>query len=169
MDVAEAIRTKRSTRQFAPRPVGEDVISAILNAGRRAQSSKNTQPWQFVVVRERATLRQLAESGPFARHLEGAAFGIVFVSPPVAERWSIPFDLGQAAAYMQLAGWERGVGSCIGAIYDESRAKAILGVPPELDLKFALSFGYPVPEAANTPLRQGGRKPLEEITHWEHW
>lgn len=169
MEISEGIRTKRATRQFTSQPVGDDIIREILKAGRRAQSSKNTQPWQFVVVRDRQSLVQLAESGPFARHLAGAAFAIAFVSPPVAERWSIPFDLGQAAAYMQLAGWAHGVGSCIGAIYDESKAKAILGIPDEMDFKLALSFGYPMPDVANAPARQGGRKPLGELVHWERW
>src|SRR5436190_9938610 len=169
MQVLEAIRTKRSTRQFEAQPVGDDVIRAILNAGRHAQSSKNSQPWQFVVVRERQTLQRLSEVGPFAKHLAGAAFAIALISPPVAERWSIPFDLGQAAAYLQLAAWDRGVGSCIGAIYDESKARAILQIPADLDFKLALSFGYPQADVTEGPPRRGGRKALDELTHWEHW
>ncbi len=169
MNVSDAIRTKRSTRHFAPQPVGEGVIRAILNAGRRAQSSKNIQPWQFIVVRERDTLQRLADSGPFAKHLAGAAFAVALVSPPMSERWSIPFDVGQAAAYMQLAAWERAVGSCIGAIYDETRAKAILRIPDEFDFKVALSFGYPAEQATPAPPRRGGRKSVDELTHWERW
>ncbi|MCA1553650.1 MAG: nitroreductase family protein, partial [Chloroflexi bacterium] len=161
--------TKRATRQFREEPIPDDVVRAILDSGRRAQSSKNTQPWQFVVVRERETLRQLADSGPFAKHLANAALGVALVSPNPSERWSIPFDLGQCAAYMQLAAWELGVGSVIGAIYDEQKAKAILGIPAEQHFVVALSFGYPAEDVQRTPLRRGGRKPLDEITHWEHW
>ncbi len=47
MDVLDAIRTKRAIRRFAPTPLPDEAVRAILNAGRRAQSSKNTQPWQF--------------------------------------------------------------------------------------------------------------------------
>ena len=86
-----------------------------------------------------------------------------------AERWSIPFDLGQAAAYMQLAAWDRGIGSCIGAIYDESKARAILQIPADLDFKLALSFGYPQADVTEGPPRRGGRKALDELTHWDHW
>lgn len=159
----------RAVRQFSEQPVPDETIHAIVNAGQRAQSSKNGQPWQFVVVRERATLQRLAEVGPFAGHLVSAAFGVALISPDTAMRWSIPFDLGQAVAYMQLAAWERGVGSCIGAIYDEEKARAVLGVPADLYCKVALSFGYPTDDVAQRPLRQGGRKSLAEIVHWEKW
>jgi nitroreductase len=168
MNVSDAVRTKRATRKFSDRAVPVDVIHSIANAGRRAQSSKNTQPWHFVVVREREILKQLAEVGPFAGHLAGAAFGIALVSPEPAMRWSIPFDLGQAAAYMQLAAWESGVGSCIGSMYDPEKAKSILGVPADLTCQVVLSFGYPA-ETEATPAKRGGRKPFEETVHWEKW
>src|SRR5919109_160021 len=113
MDVSEAIRTKRAVRQFEPRPLPEAAVRAILNAGRRAQSSKNTQPWHFVAVQQRVTLEALAQLGNWAGHLAGAALGVVLVTPDPAIRWSIMFDTGQAAAYMQLAAWELGVGSCL--------------------------------------------------------
>src|SRR5262245_21829943 len=154
MEVLEAIRTKRATRQFADRPVPDDVIRQIVDAGRRSQSSKNDQPWTFVVVRDRDTLRQLSECGQYAGHLAGAAVGVAIVAQP-----GYDFDQGQAAAYLQLAAWNLGVGSCIASIYDPKRAKAILGAPDQLQLDTALSFGYPAqPPAAPRP---GGRKPLD--------
>ena len=168
MNVLEAIRTKRAVRQFTAQPIPDDAVRAILDAGRRAQSSKNTQPWHFVVVRDKNTLQKLADSGPFAKHLAGAALGIALVSPDPATRWSIPFDVGQAAAHMQLAAWELGIGSCIGAIYDQDKAKAILGIPADQSFYAALSFGYPAPSEPRPP-RAGGRKPLAEMTHWERW
>ena len=168
MNVAEAIRTKRATREFSNRSVPAEVITSIVDAGRRAQSSKNTQPWHFVVVRKRETLRELAAVGPFAGHLAGAAFGVALVSPDQAARWSIPFDLGKAAAYMQLAAWEHGVGSCIGSIYEPEKARSILGVPADLNIQVALSFGYPA-ETAPRPPRPGGRRSLGEVAHWDKW
>src|SRR5258706_10208679 len=111
MDVLEAIRTKRAVRQFADRPVPDDDIRTIVDAGRRSQSSKNDQPWVFVVVRERATLQKLAECGTYAKHLAGAAFAVALIARP-----GYDFDQGQAAAYLQLAAWDLGVGSCIGSV-----------------------------------------------------
>lgn len=170
MNVSDAIRTKHATRQFTSQPVPEEAIRAILNAGRRAQSSKNTQPWSFVVVRDRAILKQLSECGTYAGHLAGAAFAVALVSPDPSTRWSIAFDLGQAAAYMQLAAWELGLGSCIASIYEPKKAKAFLGIPENQFFDVALSFGYPAPDQVQpSAVRKGGRRPIEEVVHWEKW
>jgi nitroreductase len=160
MDVLEAIRTKRATRQFADRAVPDDTIRQIVDAGRRSQSSKNDQPWTFVVVRDRETLRRLSECGTYAGHLAGAAFGVAIVAQPCYD-----FDQGQAAAYLQLAAWDLGVGSCIASMHDPDKAKAVLGVPEDLEFDTAISFGYPTqPPAAPKP---GGRRPLDEVVRWE--
>jgi nitroreductase len=80
------------------------------------------------------------------------------------------FDAGQAAAYMQLAAWEVGVGSCPASIYDSDKARHILGFPVELWLRIALSFGYPAKaEILTLPPQKGGRLQLEDIVHWNHW
>ena len=170
MNVSDAIRTKHATRQFTGQPVPEEAIHAILNAGRRAQSSKNTQPWSFVAVRDRVTLKQLSECGTYAGHLAGAAFAVALVSPAPSTRWSIAFDLGQAAAYLQLAAWELGLGSCIASIYEPEKAKALLCIPENQFFDVALSFGYPAPDQVRpSVVRKGGRKPIEEVVHWEKW
>jgi nitroreductase len=168
MNVSEAIRTKRATRQFAERPVPEEIIRTSLDAGRRAQSSKNTQPWHFVVVRDRERMKHIAQTGTFAAHLAGAAFGVMLVSPDPAIRWSIPFDIGQAAAYMQLAAWELGVGSCIGSVYEPDTIRKLLNLPADQHSNVLLSFGYPA-DAPPRPAKEGGRRSLEEIVHWEQW
>lgn len=166
MDVAEAIRTKRAVRRFNDQPVPEEAMWAILNAGRRSQSSKNTQPWSFVAVRDKNALKQLSECGMYAGHLAGAAFAIALISSEPTG-----FDQGQAAAYMQLAAWELGIGSCIASIYEPERAKAILGVPDNLHFDIAISFGYPVAPDEWQPaaVKPGGRKPFDEVVHWEKW
>lgn len=169
--VEEAIRTKRAVRRFTDQPIPEEAIRAILNAGRRAQSSKNTQPWSFVAVRDQGTLKQLSETGDFAGHLAGAALGVALVAPDTADRHAwILFDLGQAAAYMQLAAWELGIGSCIATIYQPERAGAILGLPDGMRCDLALSFGYPAADQARPGVvRPGGRRPFDEVVHWEQW
>jgi nitroreductase len=171
MEVHEAIRTKRAVRAFAAQPLPPEAVTAILNAGRRAQSSKNTQPWQFVAVTERETLQQLAQTGDFAGHLAGAALGVVLVAPnePDRREW-LMFDLGQAASYMQLAAWELGIGSVIATIYRTEQARAILGIPEGFRADVALSFGYPaVVTLLGAPPRPGGRRPLDEMVHRERW
>lgn len=171
MDVLEAIRGKRAIRQFTDQPLPEEAVRTILDAGRRAQSSKNSQRWQFAAVRNKETLAKLAQCGDFAGHLAGAALGVVLVTPgPEAGsvEWMM-FDLGQAAAYMQLAAWDLGIGSCIATIYQPDQARAILGVPAEYRCDVAISFGYPAANEMQRPPQAGGRKPLDEIVHWETW
>lgn len=165
MTVSELIRTKRAVRQFTDEPLPEEAICSILNAGRRAQSSKNTQPWHFIAIRDRASLRQLAECGAYAGHLAGASLAVALVSSTADA-----FDLGQAAAYMQLAAWDLGIGSCIASMWEPDKAKAILGVPEDLHFDVAISFGYPLPsrEQSSAP-RPNGRKTFDEVVFWERW
>jgi nitroreductase len=169
MDAIEAIRTKRAVRVFEDRPLPDEVVSAILNAGRRAQSSKNSQPWHFVVVRQRATLAALSKLGTYAGHLAGAALAVVIVTPDLAERWSIMFDAGQSAAGMQLAAWDLGVGSCPATIYEPDQAEVLLGVPPEWHIHAALSFGYPAEPLSRIAPKRTGRRSLEEVVHYDRW
>lgn len=165
MNILDAIHTRRAVRQFSDQPVPQAVIEDILRAGVRAQSSKNRQPWQFVVVRDREKLAALSKLGDFAGHVAGASFAICYVGLKQTQ-WN-SFDLGQAAAQMQLAAHALGVGSCIAAMYDEAAAKALLGVPAEMNFFCVISFGYP--SADHQPLKLGGRKPLDESVRWDGW
>jgi nitroreductase len=170
MEISDAIRMKRAVRQFKDEPLPEEVVKVILNAGRRSQSSKNTQPWQFIAITERETLAALSKTGQYAGHLAGAALGVAILTPDPDSRFSVMFDAGQAAAYMQLAAWELGVGSVIATIYEFEQAREILGFPPEWHLRQALSFGYPAnPEDLQRPPKPGGRSSLDEVVHWNHW
>ncbi len=170
MDIEQAIGSFRAVRHFEPRPLPDEAVRTILNAGRRAQSSKNTQPWHFIAITDRETLTRLSTTGDFASHLAGAALGVALVAPKDEERsdW-ILFDLGQVTAYMQLAAWDLGIGSCIATIYRPDDAAAVLGIPPDLQCPLALSFGYPVAGERERPLRVGGRRPLEEVVHQQRW
>jgi len=170
MNVSDAIRLKRAVRKFTDQPLSEETILAILNAGRRAQSSKNAQPWHFIAITDKAVLKALSECGEWAGHLAGAALGVALLTEDPTEKFQTMFDLGQAAAYMQLAAWELGVGSCPASIYEPEKARAILGFPAELHLRIALSFGYPAnEEKLVAPPKKGGRKSFTEIVHRDRW
>lgn len=170
MEVSEAIRTKRAVRKFLDRPLPEDAVRAILNAGRRSQSSKNQQAWRFIAVRDRSILKDLSGCGEWAGHLAGASLAIALLTPDPAGKFQALFDAGQAAAFMQLAAWDLGIGSCPASIYDHERARSLLGFPPEWHLRIALSFGYPADDAkVSAPPRKGGRMDLEAIVHWDRW
>jgi nitroreductase len=170
MNVSEAIRTKRAVRYFKELPLASSVIEAILNAGRRAQSSKNEQAWSFIAVQARQTLRELSTCGEWAGHLAEAALGVAILTPKPSARFQTMFDAGQAAAYMQLAAWDLGVGSCPASIYDPVKARSILGFPQEYHLRIMLSFGYPRDEQIiHAAPKKGGRRPLNDVVHYEKW
>src|SRR5512139_2613695 len=150
MNVSDAIRTKRAVRKFQDKPLPEEVVRAILNAGRRSQSSKNEQGWQFIAIQDKTVLQALSVCGQWAGHLAGAALGVAILTPDPTAKFQTMFDAGQAAAYMQLAAWDMGIGSCPASIYDADRAREILGFPDELHLRIMLSFGIPLDEAKFT-------------------
>lgn len=165
MDVLTAIRTKRAVRQFTDEPIPDHVLDKILKAALKAQSSKNSQPWQLIVIRDRATMVELSKLGDFLSHVADATVCVVYASPD-DNPWTF-FDLGQSAAYLQLEAHELGVGSCLGAIYQPPAAKNLLGVPDELSVNALVSLGYPAP--AHKPAALGGRKSVGEAVHWDHW
>jgi nitroreductase len=173
MDPYKVILSLRAVRHFTDQPVPDAVIERILQAARWTGSAKNTQPWQFVVVRERASLMALAGFGRYASHLAGAALGIVLATPP---GYAL-FDAGRVAQNMMLAAWTDGVGSCIASFHEEDQARAQLGIPDGFQAHTAISFGYPLTEAPDTiegqpkaaVLASMGRRPLGELVHWEKW
>jgi nitroreductase len=170
VNISEAIRLKRGVRKFKPKPLLEESIYAILNAGRRAQSSKNTQPWHFIAITDKATLKALSECGEWAGHIAGAALAVAILTPDPMEKFQTMFDAGQAAAYMQLAAWELGIGSCPASIYEPEKARTILGFPETWHLRIVLSFGYPADEDTLTaPPKKGGRRTLKDVAHRERW
>jgi nitroreductase len=170
MNVSDAIRTKRAVRKFQDKPLTNEIVTAILNAGRRAQSSKNEQTWHFIAIQDKKILQALSECGEWAEHIAGAALAVAILTPEPTEKFQTMFDAGQAAAYMQLAAWEVGVGSCPASIYQPEKAREILEFPSDLHLRIVLSFGYPADEEKLTSApKKGGRRLLGEVAHWNQW
>ena len=170
MNVSEAIRLKRAVRKFQDKPLSSNVIRAILNAGRRSQSSKNTQTWRFIAIQDKKILKSLSQCGEWAGHIAGAALCVAILTPDPNSKFQIMFDAGQAAAFMQLAAWELGVGSCPASLYEFYKTRAILNFPAEWHLRIALSFGYALEEEKlSAPPKKGGRMPLEAVVHLEKW
>ena len=172
MDTWRAINSVRVVRQFRDEPLSAEHLDRIVNAGRRAGSSKNQQAWAFIVVRDRDHLRELATVGRYAGHLAGAAAAIALVRPAAEGHplRSIMWDLGRAAQNMVLAAWELGIGSVPATVYDLDLASRLLGLPPDQRCDFLLSFGYPTDEGKlSAPNKAGGRLPLEAVVHEERW
>ncbi len=173
MSTRQAIETKRMVREFAERPLDPDHLVRILNAGRRAASSKNLQRWDFIVCRDREHLGELSVVGTWAGHLAGAAVAVALVTPGpkgADHPLSVMFDLGMAAANMMLAAWELGIGSVIATVYEQDLARRLLGYPDDRHCEYLISFGYPADPAILTrPNKAGGRQALSDIVHDERW
>jgi len=173
VDVEEAVARLRTVRHFAGDPLTDDDARAVLDAGRRAGSSRNLQRWTFVVVTDRERLRALSKVGSFAGHLSGAAMAVALVTPdphaPDAPL-SVIWDLGLAAQNMMLVAWQRGIGSCPATVYDHDLCRAILGYPDDQHCEYILSFGYPAKaEMLGRRPRRGGRRGLVEVVRKERW
>jgi nitroreductase len=163
MDAYTCIRTKRDSRQYTDQDISDDVLGRILQAGRMAGSSKNTQPWAFVVLRDPARKAELAGCGNFAEHVPAAPLVVAIVLTPGGG----PFDAGRAAQNMMLAAWAEGVTSCPVAMHDQECAAGVLGLPEEHRAAIVISFGYPVSQES---LHRGAtRTPLTDLVHQERW
>ena len=173
MEILDAINSLRVVRRFADRPLESEHLRTILNAGRRASSSKNQQRWDFIVVTERARLQDLGSVGPHAGHVAGAAAAVALVTPDPRgpkQPLSVLWDLGLASQNMILAAWSLGIGSCPATVYDHDLARRLLGHPADHDCEYILSFGYPAdPDDLTRPLKPGGRTPLEDLVHDDRW
>lgn len=173
MDVLDAIHGLRVVRRFADRPLEPEHLTTILDAGRRASSSKNRQRWDFIVVTDPDHLRELSTVGAYAGHLAGAAAAVALVTPDPRgpkQPLSVLWDLGLASQNMILAAWALGIGSCPATVYDHDLARRLLGHPDDRDCEYLLSFGYPAdPTDLTRPLRPGGRRSLDELVHDDRW
>ena len=165
MQTWEAIRSRRNVRSFVDRPIGESDLDQILEAGRRSPSSRNWQPWDFVLLTERARLQRLAAVWRGAGHVAESAATIAMIAPAEADKLGrAQYDLGQATMSIMLAAADLGIGSCHSAVGDHDLAREILGLPQDKFCAFLISLGYP----AGRPLAPIGipdRRPFGEVIH----
>lgn len=174
METYRAIVTKRDTRVYDGRPIPDEVLTRILNAGRMAGSAKAAQPVRLIVVREPARKEALAKSGRFTPHVPASAAVIALVLVPEAEQpmgqfaiFRGPFDAGRAAQNIMLAAWEEGITSCPASTHDQEAAAAVLGLPPGHIVANLIALGYPGgadPVTGNRP-----RMALEGYAYNEAW
>jgi nitroreductase len=171
METWDALRARRNVRSFAAQPVAPQDLDRILEAGRRAPSAGNWQPWDFVVVTDRAQLERLSGVWRGAGHVAGAAAAIAIVAPqPEDARQAnlLQYDLGQATMAIAVAAADLGLGTGHAAAEDQDLAREVLGLPDDRFLAYILSVGYP----ADRPLRvieRPDRRPFEQVVHHGRW
>lgn len=164
MEVLEAIRTVLAVRQFRDQAVPEPIITHILEAGRLTASGGNGQPWQFVVVQHRQTLRQLGALVKTGPYIAQAALAIV-----VGIEKSSPIGVSDASRAIQdmiLAAWAQGIGSNWVGFQHLEQVKPLLGIPEEIDVLAIVPLGYPLQTLGKGHKK---RKDLGEVTHREQW
>ncbi len=169
MQTWEAITSRRNVRSFADRPIPAADLDRILEAGRRSPSSQNWQPWDFVLVTDRAQLTELAKVWRGAGHVAHSAATIVVVGPAADNPFRrAQLDLGQATMQMMLAAADLGIGSCHAGIADLPRVRELLGIPDDRDWALLISLGYPA-DRPLTPIKNPDRRPFGDVVHRGHW
>ena len=167
MEVFECLRTRLTVRIFKPDPVPPEVAERILEAGRLAPSSRNLQPWHFIVIRNPDTLRaigRIATSGAFVADAPMA----IAIAMENADRPEL--DAGRVLQQMELAAWAEGLGTCfVGLRVAEQHRQVteLLGIPEGVELITVLPFGYRLDAVRGSGPKQ--RKRMDEIAHGERF
>jgi nitroreductase len=167
----EQLRTVRQIRQYAPDPVPDDVVAQLLQVARWTGSSKNSQPWHFVVVRDPDALKRISQLRPNINWLAGAplAIAIVLDGPGTSEA----YDEGRVTERLLIGAHALGLGggtAWFGDDTQQAEAKRILGIPADRTARSMVAIGRPISIKDPRPNpRSGGRKPLSEIVSHGRW
>src|SRR5919106_1340878 len=161
-EVYQCIRTRRTIREFKPDPIPQEVVYKILQAGRWAPSSSNSQPWHFLVITNQETLDAIGRIATSGAFISQAPLAIAIVMDN-ARRPEL--DAGRALQQIELMAWSEGLGTCFVGMRQaeqQRQIKELVGVPEAMELVTVLPFGYRI-EGRRRPGTP--RKPMAEITH----
>jgi nitroreductase len=169
METLLAIASRRDERRTLPEPLSAELTRQVLDAGRLSGSSRNGQPWTFVVPTSQARIEELARAVSVPENVLGA--GLV-VAVLVQGKGPVLFDAGRAAQSMLLAAWALGLASCPNGIIDRDLARTVLNVVEDEVPVIVLSFGLPErPRDAELHTVEewsgrANRKPIDEVVRW---
>jgi nitroreductase len=164
MEVFDAARTVLAVREYRDDPVPEDVVRRIVEAARLTGSSQNGQPWHFVVVTDRDTLRRLGGAVAHGRYTANAGLAIA-VAVDRSSRFGLS-DASRAIQSMILTAWDEGVGSNWTGFTGMDEVRSTLGIPEDYDVVAVVPFGYPARKLGRGQKR---RRPLEEMASRERF
>ena len=163
MQVFDAVRTVLAVRSYQDKPVPPDIVRRIVEAGRLTASSMNGQPWHFIVVENRDTLRQLgalARTGPYI-----AQAPLAIAVAMEKSKFAVS-DASRAIQSMILTAWSDGIGSNWVGFEGLTEVNSLLGIPADLDVLAIIPFGYP---AQDRHQGKKQRKPLSQVAHRERF
>lgn len=169
MDVMEAIKKRRSIRNFKDLDVEQVKLEKMLEAGRLAPSASNRQEWRYVIVRDKQTRKKLAQAASGQTFVAQSPVVIVCCAETDEHVMSCgqecyPIDLAISIDHMTLAAVELGLGTCWIGAFNENEVKEILNIPGIIRVVNLLPVGYPAYESSPV-----SRKGLKEIIHYEKW
>lgn len=169
METWDAITSRRNVRAYADRPIPDERLDRVLEAGRRSPSSKNTQPWDFVLVTERSELERLAGVWQGAAYVAGAAAAIALIAPVTQSGpQRVEYDLGQATMSIMLAAADQGIATGHTAVADQDLARELLGFPDDRRCAYLIALGYPADRPLR-PISTPDRRPFDEVVHRGRW
>ncbi len=164
--IAAELRHVRQIRQYRPDPVPEEIVQELLEVARWTGSSRNTQPWHFVVLTDPEQLRRISQVREAINWVAGAPLAIAIVLNGHSET-SEAYDEGRVTERLLVAARFFGIGggtAWFGTADQQQTAKEILGVPTDRAARSVVALGYPVTAKDPRPnAAAGGRKPLSEI------
>ena len=163
METFDAIRTVLAVRHFKDTPIPDPIVRQIVEAGRLTASASNRQPWHFIVIRDKETLRQLGQLAHTGPYIAQAPLAIVVA---MNRSHLADSDGSRAIQDMILAAWSQGVGSNWVGYNNLPEVNPLLGIPEEVSVLAILPFGYPVDAVGKG---QKKRKPLGEVAYHERW
>lgn len=180
MELTECIRRDRATREFADRQVDHPTVERLVDHARRAGSGHNRQPWTFVAVSDPDRRRELADFGSYTTPLRNAPLGIVVAVDESDSRYRHEhnvFDCGRAAQNLMLAATVEGLGTVPQGFGDREGAHEFLGLPGDKRVLMGFAVGHPAEEESGTiegvakedELHHSGRKPVDDLLHWERY
>ena len=170
MDVMTAIRTRRSIRAYKDKPIEDEKLEAVLEAGRLAPSASNRQEWKYVVVKDKALRDKMVDVANGQRFVGQAPAIIVACAATQTdhvmpcEELAYPIDVAISVDHITLAAVEQGLGTCWIGAFKQAEVKALLGIPEEVRVVALLPIGYPDASPGPKP-----RKSMEEIVTYDKW
>ncbi len=165
MDALEAIKSRKVQRSFVDRPVEPDKLRAIVDAGRHAMSARNLQPWQFIVIAKRDTLKAIGALCSTGKFIADAPAAIAVLKDLGNTRWA-DVDCAQAVQNMANAAWALGLGTCWVGNFDAAKLAELLGIPQGWAIFTILPFGY---ADAKSPPQPRPLKPRRDMVHYERF
>jgi len=170
MNVLDAIRTRRSVRSYATRPIPADVMARMRQALRLAPSACNFQPWHFILVTDETLRRQVAEACNGQRWMADAPVTVVACGLPQQAYKkmggygnSADVDVAIAVDHLTLAAVAEGLGTCWIGAFDEEKVKELLGIPKNVKVVALTPLGYPSSADLNHPIEANRRKGEADI------